>query len=197
MSRISCIGYARVSTEDQNLDLQMHALKRAGCTVIFSDEGVSGTATVRPGLREAIDAVRPGSKLVVWRLDRLGRSLLHLAGLLERFDAEQVKFQSLCESIDTDSPGGRLIFHVMGALAEFERFLISERTKAGLAAARRRGSQLGRPRSLAPEQIEEARRLLLSNDWRLQHVAEAFEVHESTLRRAMQKSERRAPRRAR
>lgn len=185
MKRRIKIGYARVSTEDQNLDLQIHALRKAGCKTIYTDDGISGTALVRPGLQQAIASIKPGSKLVVWRLDRLGRSVLHLAALLEQLDAEQVKFQSLCESIDTDSSGGRLVFHMMGALAEFERLLISERTKAGLAAARRRGSRLGRPRSLAPEQIEAARSLLLTSDWPLHHIAEAFRVHESTLRRAI------------
>ncbi len=128
------IGYARVSTLEQNLDLQQKALSEAGCERIFSDK-ISGAKTARPGLQEAVEYVRKGDTLVVWRLDRLGRSLKHLIETVKALEEKGVGFQSLQEAIDTTTSGGRLIFHIFGALAEFERNLIQERTRAGLAAA--------------------------------------------------------------
>ena len=130
------IGYARVSTTEQNLDLQRDALKRAGCEKIIEDT-VSGGKVQRPGLERVHDALRSGDVLAVWRLDRLGRSLKHLIELMAELESERVGFQSVTESIDTTTPGGKLVFHIFGALAEFERNLIRERTYAGLAAARR------------------------------------------------------------
>jgi DNA invertase Pin-like site-specific DNA recombinase len=127
------IGYARVSTEDQSLDLQRRALEAAGCEVIHEDKGFSGAATSRPALTDALSAIKPGDVLVVWRLDRLGRSLAHLIQVIDGLGKIGAGFKSLCESVDTTSPGGRLILHIMGALAEFERQLISERTRAGIA----------------------------------------------------------------
>src|SRR5437588_4732371 len=138
------IGYARISTGEQTLDLQRDALERAGCEKLFTDTA-SGAKTERPGLSKALEQLRSGDTLVVWRLDRLGRSLRHLIDTLLELDSHGVGFKSLTESIDTTTPGGKLIFHIFGALAEFERDLIRERTNAGMAAARARGRLGGRP----------------------------------------------------
>ena len=127
------IGYARVSTEDQNLDLQRDALEKAGCELIF-DDMVSGTKARRPGLEKALSHLRRGDTLVVWRLDRLGRSLRHLIDTVTELQDKGIEFKSLQESIDSSTSGGKLVFHIFGALAEFEREIIRERTKAGLAA---------------------------------------------------------------
>jgi DNA invertase Pin-like site-specific DNA recombinase len=143
------IGYARISTDEQTLSLQLDALQAADCENIFSDEGISGATRNRPGLSSALSAVNKGDILVVWKLDRLGRSLPHLLELITGLGEEGIGFQSLSEQIDTSSAGGRLVFHIMGALAEFERSLISERTKAGMKAARRRGIHVGRPQMLS------------------------------------------------
>ena len=143
------IGYARVSTQDQNLDLQWDALKQAGCEKIIEDTA-SGGRRDRIGLERVREQLRPGDVLVVWRLDRLGRSLRHLIDLMAELETEKVGFQSLQESIDTTTPGGKLVFHIFGALAEFERNLIRERTRAGLEAARARGRKGGRPKPLPP-----------------------------------------------
>ena len=142
------IGYARVSTQEQNLDLQKDALKRAGCKKIIEDIA-SGKTENRPGLDRVRELLREGDVLVVWRLDRLGRSLKHLIELMTELEQKKIGFQSLQESIDTTSPGGKLIFHMFGALAEFERNLIRERTRAGLDAARARGRKGGRPKKLS------------------------------------------------
>ena len=139
------IGYARVSTEDQSLDLQLAALEEAGCRHIFKDSGISGSEFGRPGLRPALSAAGPGATLVVWKLDRLGRSLVQLVQTINQLEAIGADLCSLTEEINTKSPGGRLVFHLMAALAEFERSLISERTRAGMNAARARGSSIGRP----------------------------------------------------
>jgi DNA invertase Pin-like site-specific DNA recombinase len=177
------IGYARVSTEDQNLDLQIAALERAGCARLFSDHGVSGGRFSRPGLDSALAALKSGDTLIVWRLDRLGRSLRRLVELVDELGGRGVEFVSLNESIDTTSSGGVLMFHMMAALAQFERSLISERTRAGLAAARRRGKTLGRRRLLSPQQCDEARRLLKIEA--TDTVAARLNVHPSTLRRSL------------
>src|SRR3712207_6335019 len=139
------IGYARISTDDQTLDLQRDALAKAGCDQLFTDT-MSGATADRPGLAEALAYTRPGDTLVVWRLDRLGRSLRHLIETVTDLEQRGVGFKSLTEAIDTTSPGGKLIFHIFGALAEFERDLIRERTRAGLVAARTRGRTGGRPK---------------------------------------------------
>ena len=141
------IGYARVSTHDQTLNLQQDALQKAGCSKIFTDTA-SGAKTERIGLNEALNYVRKGDTLVVWRLDRLGRSLPHLITTMTDLEERGIGFKSLTENIDTTTSGGKLIFHIFGALAEFERNLIRERTQAGLTAARARGKKGGRPRSL-------------------------------------------------
>jgi DNA invertase Pin-like site-specific DNA recombinase len=145
------VGYARVSTADQTLNLQMDALKKAECSRVFTDT-VSGTKTEREGLTEALNYVREGDTLVVWRLDRLGRSLKDLMERLTELHQRKVGFKSLTENIDTTTPGGKLIFHIFGALAEFERDLIRERTSAGLTAARARGKKGGRPKSPLSEE---------------------------------------------
>src|SRR5437016_8651874 len=141
------IGYARVSTNEQTLDLQKDALEKIGCTKIFSDV-VSGAKTERKGLEEALDYVREGDTLVVWQLDRLGRSLKHLIETITRLNNRKIGFKSITENIDTTTSGGKLIFHIFGALAEFERDIIRERTQAGLQAARARGRLGGRPKAL-------------------------------------------------
>jgi DNA invertase Pin-like site-specific DNA recombinase len=141
------IGYARVSTLEQDIALQVDALKKTGCDNIF-DDTASGATTERPGLKEALSYVRKGDMLVVWRLDRLGRSLRHLIDVIADLEKKSIGFRSLQESIDTTTSGGRLIFQIFGALAEFERNLIRERTQAGLKAARARGRLGGRPKTL-------------------------------------------------
>ncbi|KJU83878.1 resolvase domain-containing protein [Candidatus Magnetobacterium bavaricum] len=141
------IGYARVSTDMQNLDLQKDALKNAKCERIWEDK-LSGSKVERPGLKDAIDFARQGDIIVVWRLDRLSRSLTELIEMVTLLDSKQIGLKSLQESIDTSSSSGKLIFHIFGALAEFERNLIRERTQAGLMAARARGRKGGRPESL-------------------------------------------------
>lgn len=156
-------GYARVSTQDQTLDLQQDALKAAGCTRIFTDT-MSGAKVDRPGLGAVFDHLRAGDTLVVWRLDRLGRTLKDLIDLVARLEREGIAFKSLTEQIDTTTPTGTLIFHLFGSLAEFERALIRERTQAGLNAARARGRNGGRPKALRgrdPKLIEAARQQYL------------------------------------
>ena len=152
------VGYARVSTAEQSLHLQRDALKKAGCTRIFTDVA-SGAKSQRPGLGKALEFVRRGDTLIVWKLDRLGRSLAHLIESVHALHARRVGFRSLQESLDTTTSGGRLVFHVFGALAEFERDIIRERTNAGLAAARARGRKGGRPRVLDEEKTALARTL--------------------------------------
>src|SRR5437016_1232299 len=141
------IGYVRVSKQEQHEALQIDALKEAGCENWFVDK-MTGSKAERKGLDEALAYVRPGDTFVVWKLDRAGRSLTHLIEFLKGLQERNIEFMSLTEQIDTSTPGGKLIFHLMGALAEFERDLIRERTNAGLAAARARGRKGGRPRKL-------------------------------------------------
>jgi DNA invertase Pin-like site-specific DNA recombinase len=153
------IGYARVSTADQNLDLQRDALKKAGCKRVFTDQ-MSGARADRPGLAEALSHAREGDVLVVWRLDRLGRSLPNLIEVVADLERRGVGFKSLTESIDTTTTGGKLIFHIFGALAEFEKNLVRDRTLAGLQAARKRGRIGGRPRTMSDDKLRTAKRLL-------------------------------------
>lgn len=144
------IGYARVSTLEQNLNLQIDALQKAGCERIITDE-ISGSVAERPGVTELRHSLRKGDTVVVWRLDRLGRSLKHLMEWINELQDKQVEFQSLQESIDTSTSTGKLIFHIFASLAEFEKNLIGERTRAGLEAARIRGRQGGRPKKLSKD----------------------------------------------
>jgi DNA invertase Pin-like site-specific DNA recombinase len=176
------VGYARVSTEDQTLDLQRDALKRAKCKETY-EEHASGKNTARPQLEACLKALREGDTLIVWRLDRLGRSLGDLIHLTHELKARGVGFASLTEQIDTRSPSGQLVFHVFGALAEFERNLIRERTLAGLKAARARGRKGGRPRKLSSKDLKTVRAMLKSGDIPVSTVAEKFRVARSTLYR--------------
>jgi DNA invertase Pin-like site-specific DNA recombinase len=153
------IGYARISQAEQSLDLQCDALTKAGCSKIFTDT-LSGAHAVRPGLSQALEFARQGDALVVWRLDRLGRSLPHLIDTMRVLDERGIGFRSLCENIDTTTVGGRLAFNIFASIAEFERGLIRERTRAGLEAARERGRVGGRPRSMTGDKIDAARKLL-------------------------------------
>jgi DNA invertase Pin-like site-specific DNA recombinase len=174
------IGYARVSTSDQTLNLQRDALKEAGCIKVFSDRGLSGSVGSRPGLDRALASLRPGDTLIVWKLDRLGRSLAHLVQTIAELGERGVNFRSLSDPIDTQSPGGRLVLHIMAAMAEFERSLIVERTRAGLEATRRRGKKLGRRRLLTPKHVTLARKLLANGETRAA-VAHRLGVSRSTL----------------
>src|SRR5664280_3072340 len=152
------IGYARVSTEDQNAELQIDALNAAGCFKVFTDKA-SGSLSHPPQLDKMLEQLRDGDVVVVWRLDRLGRSLKNLIALVEELAEKGVGFRSLTENIDTTTNGGKLVFHIFGALAEFERTLIRERTMAGLAAARARGRVGGRPPTMTHDKIKVARQL--------------------------------------
>lgn len=182
------IGYARVSTDDQNLDLQRLALEAADCGRIFVDRGVSGAGTARRGLDRALRAVGPGDVLVVWKLDRLGRSLPHLIEIITSLRDRGAGFQSLQEQIDTTSAGGRFYLHILAALAEFEREMIRDRTRAGMAAAQRRGVMLGRPTKLTAPDIARARRMIAAGGRRAD-VAAALGVSLPTLRRALRMAE--------
>lgn len=176
-------GYSRVSTADQNPQSQRDALKVAGCDKIISDQ-VSGASTSRPKLDKLLAKIGQGDVLTVYRLDRLGRSLPHLIEVVRDLDTKGAGFQSLSENIDTTTAGGRLVFHLMGALAEFERSLIVERTQAGLQAARRRGVRVGRPRSLTSAQIKHARKLVDAGE-PAASVAQTLGINKSTLYRAI------------
>src|SRR5579871_3744651 len=179
------VGYARVSTHDQTLNLQKDALRTAGCERIFEDT-VSGAAAERPGLDEALAFLRPDDSLVVWKLDRLGRSLRHLIDTATALQQRGIGFKSLTEQIDTTTSGGKLIFHVFGALAEFERDLIRERTQAGLKAARARGRKGGRPRSRAmddPKKMAIATSLYGDKQHTIREICEALGVSRATLYR--------------
>lgn len=178
------VGYARVSTELQDPSLQIDALKAAGVARIFTDKA-SGALQHRPQLDKLLDYVRPGDTLVVWRLDRLGRSLKHLLQLVEELDGRGVGFRSLVESMDTSSSGGRLVFSVFGALAEFEKSLISERVHAGLAAARARGRVGGRPTVWTPEKLVLARQLYDSREHTVEKIAETLGVSRRSVYRAL------------
>ncbi len=181
------IGYCRVSSEEQNLDLQLQALEDAGCGQIFKDLGVSGSLKERQGLNDALRALNEGDVLVTWRLDRLGRSLPHLIEVVSNLNDRGCEFHSLTEALDTTTSGGRLVFHIMGALAEFERSLLIERTKAGIAAAKRNGKQFGRPFKLSGKQIDLARQLISSGEKSVTEMALILQVNRSTLWRALKK----------
>lgn len=155
------IGYARVSTQDQNLELQREALSKIGCRKVFEDKG-SGSRAERPGLAAALEMLREGDTLVVWKLDRLGRSVKQLIDLIDVISKKGVQFKSLTDSIDTGTPSGRFFFHVMASLAEMERELIVERTRAGLETARQLGRKGGRKPKMTVSKIESAKKLLAS-----------------------------------
>ncbi len=173
------IGYARVSTFDQNLDLQGDALKEAGCKKIFTDNA-SGARAARPGLERALDYVREGDCLVVWRLDRLGRSLKHLIEVVEGLEKRGVGFISLQEGFDTTTSGGKLIFQIFGALAEFERNLIRERTMAGLKSARARGRMGGRKRKLTEAQVLSMKKMAAAGHHSISEICRTFGITKPT-----------------
>jgi DNA invertase Pin-like site-specific DNA recombinase len=182
------VGYARVSRFEQNLDLQRDALTAAGCERLFIEKA-SGAREDRPELEQALQFTRPGDTLVVWKLDRLGRSLKHLIATVEALEQRDIGFKSLTESLDTTTPGGKLIFHLFGALAEFERSLIRERTLAGLSAARARGRQGGHPRAAA---LSDAKKVAMAQalyDDRANSIADickSLRISRSTLYRYIQ-----------
>jgi len=168
---MTSIGYARVSTGDQDTALQLDALRKTGCEKVFEDKA-SGVKTDRPGLAEAVRYLRNGDTLTVWKLDRLGRSMKHLIEIITELEAKGVGFRSITENIDTTTSGGRLVFHLFGALAQFERDLIRERTRAGLQAAEKRGRHSGRQAVVTPDKLAKAR----------QHLAAGLNVREAAAR---------------
>ena len=176
-------GYARVSTEDQNPAMQFAALKKAGCKTVFKDE-VTGAHVNRPALARCLKKLETGDTLIVWKLDRLGRSLRDLIHMLNDFKQQGIKFRSLTEAIDTETPTGRAMWQMIGVLAELERSLIAERTKAGIAAARVRGVKFGRKPKLTRQQIVQARKLIASGE-QPDDVAASFHVGRSTLYRSL------------
>ena len=182
------IGYARVSTIDQNLNLQTDALEKAGCEKIFTDTA-SGSLDSRKGLMDAVEFCRAGDLLIVWKLDRLGRSLKHLIETVNQLQAKDIGFVSLQESVDTTTSGGKLVFHVFGALAEFERELIRERTRAGLKAARSRGRLGGRPKKLSNKQIEMAQKLMKDPSNSIKEICATLKISLATLYRYCQPKE--------
>jgi DNA invertase Pin-like site-specific DNA recombinase len=178
------IGYARVSTHDQTLNLQQDALTKSGCSKIFTDTA-SGAKTERKGLEEALTFLRPGDTLVVWRLDRLGRSLPHLITTMTGLEERGIGFKSLTENIDTTTSGGKLIFHIFGALAEFERNLIRERTTAGLTAARARGRNGGRPKVLTGRKLSIAQALYNNKENSIAEICQTLKISRATLYRSI------------
>src|SRR5271154_7078716 len=176
------IGYARVSTVDQNLALQRDALTEAGCAKIFTEQ-VSGAVTDRPALHDALEFARSGDTLIVWKPDRLARSMKQLIETVEALRVRGIGFRSLTEALDTTTAQGRLVFHMFGALAEFERSLIRERTQAGLAAARRAGRTGGRPPKLTDDDIEAAKAMLANPDIAVTQIAQRLGVSPATLYR--------------
>lgn len=176
------IGYARVSTQDQNEQLQVDALKQIGCKKIYVDHA-SGAKEERPELTSALDQLREGDTLVVWKLDRLGRSLKHLIEIVHGLEAEDKSFHSLTEGMDTSTPGGKMIFHIFGALGEFERDLIRERTNAGLKAARARGRVGGRKAKLSHDKVRQLLKMYNSKEHTTRELRELFRISQPTLYR--------------
>src|SRR5512147_597922 len=181
------VGYARVSTQDQTLDLQKDALEKIGCTRIFTDTA-SGAKAERVGLEEALGYVREGDILVVWRLDRLGRSLKHLIETITKLANRGIGFKSITEAIDTTTSGGKLIFHIFGALAEFERDIIQERTQAGLNAARARGRNGGRPKALTPKKTQQLQTLYNDKTNTIDEICRTLNISRATLYRYLKTS---------
>ena len=176
------LGYARVSTLEQNARLQTDALQAAGCYKVFIDTA-SGALDERRELARLFDQVRPGDTVVVWRLDRLGRSIRHLIDTVNALADRKVGFRSLTENIDTTTSGGKLVFHIFGALAEFERELIRERTHAGLAAARARGRNGGRPTVMPPDKVAAARQMYDSQQYTVEAIAKVLGVSRASIYR--------------
>jgi DNA invertase Pin-like site-specific DNA recombinase len=188
---MALIGYARVSTTEQHLHLQQDALTAAGCLRIFTDT-ISGAKAERKGLAEALAYIRAGDTLVVWRLDRLGRSLKDLIERITDLHSRNISFKSLTENIDTTTSGGKLIFHIFGALAEFERDIIKERTNAGLTAARARGRQGGRPRSSLSNagKLQLARQMYENKRMSVGDICKALGIPRSTFYKYVRQQER-------
>lgn len=183
------IGYARVSTVEQRLDMQLDMLKSAGCADIFADHGISGAKAERPALSDTMAALTPGSTLVVYKLDRLGRSVAHLADLLTRFRESNVHFCSLTEGINTATSGGKLVYHVFAAVAEFQRDLIRENTICGLEAARQRGSRLGRPFALDDTLLLNLHHYMNESGITVSEAARRFNLSRATLDRGLDRLE--------
>lgn len=178
------IGYARVSTKDQNLDLQIDDLKKAGCEKIYQDLGVSGSKASRPELDKMLENLRLGDVVVIWKLDRLGRSLKDLVTLVERFNDQEIGLKSLHDPIDTTTPQGKLIFNIFASLSEFEKDVIRERTKAGLESARARGRVGGRPKGLSVEaekKAKTAKTLYESREHTIREITHQLKISKKTL----------------
>lgn len=184
------VGYARVSTKDQKLRMQLEGLKAIGCNPIFKDHGISGAKGKRPGLDEALKFLRPGDSLVVFKLDRLGRSVLHLSDLLTRFHKEGIHFCSMSEGINTTTPTGKMIFHVLAAIAEFNRDLIVENTLSGLEAAKASGKRLGPAYKLDIETIANAHQSVMQRGDSIASVARRHGVSRSTITRGFERLEK-------
>jgi DNA invertase Pin-like site-specific DNA recombinase len=183
------IGYARISTHDQTLALQLDALEKVGCDRILTDK-VSGSKAERKGLTEALSHLREGDTLVVWRLDRLGRSLRHLIDTITALNERGIGFKSLTENIDTTTSGGKLVFHIFGALAEFEREIIRERTQAGLASARSRGKVGGRPKALTPKEVQILRNMAADKSLTVTDICKTLGIGRTTFYRYVKAAER-------
>ncbi len=184
-------GYARVSTQEQETHAQTDALAKAGVGFIFSEKRSGGSTIGRPELEKMLRMLKPGDTVVVYKLDRIARSLKDLLRIIERIEEKGAQFRSLTESLDTTTPAGRMLFHMVGAFAEFERELIRERTRAGMAAAVKRGVKLGRHRALSPEDEEEAIRLWRQGQLTRSAIARQFGVHLSSIKRAIKRHQQR------
>ncbi|MCL9844607.1 recombinase family protein [Ralstonia solanacearum] len=184
-------GYARVSTQEQETHAQTDALSKAGVGFIFSEKKSGGTTAGRPELEKLLRILKPGDQVVVYKLDRIARSLKDLLRIIERIEEKGAQFRSLTESLDTTTPAGRMLFHMVGAFAEFERELIRERTRAGMAAAIQRGVKLGRHYALSPEDEAEALRLWFAGQMSKTAIARQFGTHISSIRRAIKRHQER------
>ncbi len=182
---MAIIGYARVSTDEQHLDLQLDALEQAGCDQIFSDQGISAIAK-RRGFEKALETLQSGDIFVIWKMDRAFRSLRHALEVLEILEQRGIQFKAITEAIDTNTPMGKCMYQIRNAFAELERNLISERTSAGMQAAKKRGAKLGRPKALSDAQVAKIKAILHANpDTTLTSLAKRFGVSTKTLRRVL------------
>ncbi len=180
------IGYVRVSTEEQHLDLQIDALEAACCDHIYKDQGISAVSKTRKGFNDALSALNNGDTFVIWKMDRAFRSLRHALDVLEEFEHRNIEFRSLTDQIDTTTPMGKCMYQIRNAFAELERSLISERTKAGMQAAKKRGAIIGRPRKLSSEQILDVRNTLKNNpNTTLKSIAKTHDVCVKTISRVL------------
>lgn len=179
------IGYARVSTQEQNLDMQLVALKKAGCEVVFSDKGISGKVFVRQGLKEALSVLNKGDTLVIYKLDRLGRNTFELLKLQRKLEHKQVHLRSLTQNIDLSNASGKLTFTIFAALSEHESNINGERTKGGMAVKKADGVRLGRPNKLTPDDIATIQKMIGNKDLSLAAIARSFKVSPKTIKRAI------------